>query len=63
MVKPSDAQLKELGLTDPYVTLEAVYPDTTINLIASQPDGSGNVNIMERAEKLFIQWHPQTCLG
>lgn len=52
MVKPSDAQLKELGLADPYVTLEAVYPDTTINLIASQPDGSGNVNIMEKGGKV-----------
>ena len=29
-----------------------MYPDTTINLIASQPDGSGNVNIMEKGGKV-----------
>ncbi|WP_405352910.1 DUF4340 domain-containing protein [Ruminococcus sp.] len=52
MVNPSEAQLKELGLADPYVAIEAVYPDTTVSLIASQPDSSGNVNVMEKGGKV-----------
>lgn len=52
MVNPTDAQLKELGLSDPYTSLEAVYPDTTVSLIASKPDGSGNVNLMVKGESI-----------
>lgn len=52
MVNPSDAQLKELGLSDPYAAIEAVYPDTTVSLIASKPDSSGKVNIMPKGGKV-----------
>lgn len=47
MVAPSDAQLSELGLANPYAKLTATYPDATIELIASKPDSEGVVNIME----------------
>ena len=46
MVKPSEAQLTELGLSKPYAALKAVYPDETVELIAAKPDSDGNVNIM-----------------
>lgn len=52
MVNPSEAQLGELGLSQPYVAIEAVYPDETISLIASQPDSSGKVSIMEKGGKI-----------
>lgn len=48
MVNPSSAQLSELGLSTPYAQLKATYPDETIELIASKPDGEGNVYIMEK---------------
>lgn len=47
MVNPSDAQLSELGLSKPYSKITATYPDATIELIASKPDGEGNVFVME----------------
>ncbi len=46
MVAPTEAQLSELGLSNPYAKLTATYPDTTIELIASKPDSEGVVNIM-----------------
>lgn len=51
MVNPSDSQLTELGLKNPYAHLKAVYPDVTVDLIASKPDG-GNVNVMENGGKI-----------
>lgn len=45
-VNPSAGQLSEAGLSTPYAKLEAVYPDTSITLTASKPDGEGNVNLM-----------------
>ncbi len=48
MVNPSDSQLKELGLSNPYSAIKAVYPDTTVELVASKPDGEGKVNVMEK---------------
>ena len=48
MVKPSSSQLSELGLSNPYAQIKAVYPDVTVNLIASKPDSEGKVNIMEK---------------
>lgn len=46
MVNPSDKQLSDLGLSTPYAKITAVYPDTTVALIASKPDSAGNVNLM-----------------
>lgn len=46
MVNPSSGQLNDLGLSSPYAALKAVYPDITVELIASKPDSDGNVNLM-----------------
>ena len=54
-VNPSDAQLREFGLSKPNARLSAVYPDTTIELIASKPDGDGNVNLMVSGKKVVYQ--------
>ena len=45
-VNPSDSQLSDAGLSEPYATLSAEYPDTTVTLYASQPDSDGVVNLM-----------------
>lgn len=47
MVNPSSDQLKSLGLSSPYAEVKAVYPDETVDIIASKPDGDGNVNVMK----------------
>ena len=52
MVNPSDKQLAELGLAEPYATLTAEYPDTTVELSASKPDADGNVNLMAAGKKV-----------
>lgn len=46
MVNPSNSQLNKLGLSKPYAQIKAVYPDATIELIASKPDKNNNVNLM-----------------
>lgn len=55
MVNPSDAQLKELGLDNPYATVKAVYPDTTIELIAAKPDSEGTVSMMIKGGNIVYQ--------
>ena len=45
-VNPSGSQLSDAGLSQPYATLNADYPDTSVSLSASKPDSDGNVNIM-----------------
>lgn len=55
MVNPSDAQLKELGLDNPYATIKAVYPDTTVELIAAKPDSEGTVNMMAKGGNVVYQ--------
>lgn len=52
MVNPSDGQLSELGLAKPYAHIKAVYPDITVDLIASKPDSNGNVSLMENGGKV-----------
>lgn len=44
-VNPSADQLASYGLSEPYATVKASYPDTDITLHASAPDDSGIVNI------------------
>ena len=44
-VNPSAAQTASYGLSEPYATVEASYPDTDITLHASAPDSSGIVNV------------------
>lgn len=51
MVNPSDSQLEELGLKNPYAHLKAVYPDTTVDIIAAKPDGD-KVTLMENGGKV-----------
>lgn len=46
MVSPSDEQLKTLGLATPYATVKGVYPDATVEVLASKPDSDGYVNLM-----------------
>ena len=45
-VNPSGSQLSDAGLSQPYATLNADYPDTSVSLSASKPDADGNVNLM-----------------
>lgn len=46
MVNPSESQLSELGLAEPYAEVKAVYPDTTVDVLSSKPDSDGKVNVM-----------------
>lgn len=55
MVNPSEKQLASLGLDKPYAEIKAVYPDTTVHLITSKPDGSGKVYIMESGGKIVYK--------
>lgn len=55
MVNPSEAQLKELGLSNPYATVKAEYPDTTVELIAAEPDSEGTVNMMVKDGNIVYQ--------
>lgn len=48
MVNPSSSQLSELGLSSPYAEVKAVYPDATVDIVSSKPDGKGKVNVMEK---------------
>lgn len=42
-VNADDETLKEYGLDDPYVTVDAEYPDVKVNYAASEPDADGNI--------------------
>lgn len=55
MVAPSSSQLKELGLSSPYARIKAVYPDTTVEILTSKPDGEGNVYLMEKDGKVVYK--------
>ena len=55
MVNPSDDQLKKLGLLSPHAKITAVYPDVTVKLIGSKPDGDGKVYIMTDGGKVVYK--------
>lgn len=55
MVNPTDKQLGELGLSQPYATIYAVYPDTTIELLASKPDSDNFVYLMKKGDKVVYR--------
>ena len=55
MVDPSDDQLKKLGLLSPHAKITAVYPDVTVKLIGSKPDGDGKVYIMTDGGKVVYR--------
>ena len=52
MVNPSSGQLSDLGLSEPYAKVKAVYPDVTVALSASKPDSEGKINLMVDGEKV-----------
>lgn len=52
-VNPSEGQISQYGLSDPYAKVVAVYPDITVELIASAPDAEGYVSLMS-ADKAVI---------
>ncbi len=45
-VNPTSAQLDKYGLSTPYATVDAVYPDVSISLIASKPDNNDHCYLM-----------------
>ncbi len=55
MVNPSASQLNKLGLGTPYAQVIAKYKDATENLIASKPDGEGNVYLMKNGGKIVYK--------
>ena len=60
-VNPSDAQLSEYGLKNPYAVLSAVYPDTSVNLKTSAPKNDsvyiiGDSNIIYKIGVASVPW-------
>lgn len=51
-VNPTANQLSQIGLDNPYAVVKAVYPDTTVEVMASKPDSSGNVYVMLKGGKV-----------
>lgn len=47
-VNPSASQLEKFGLKTPYAEIKAVYPDVTVNLIASKPASDNLVYLMSK---------------
>lgn len=45
-VNPSDSKLNELGLANPYATIDAIYPDVSVSLIASKPNSKDHCYVM-----------------
>lgn len=54
-LNPSPSKLSSCGLTNPYVKLNAVYPDTTENLLVSKPDSKGNCFLMKSGGKIVYK--------
>lgn len=52
---PSDSQLNEMGLSQPYARVVAEYADVTYKLSASEPDDSGNVYIYNEDKEIAYQ--------
>lgn len=60
-VNADEAKLKEYGLNDPYVTVQAEYPDLKVNYLASKPDADGKVylandGIVYQVSQQAIPW-------
>ncbi len=49
---PSKERLAKLGLDEPEARLKAKYSDAEYSLIASKPDGDGNVNLYNEKTKI-----------
>ncbi|MBQ6626939.1 MAG: DUF4340 domain-containing protein [Ruminococcus sp.] len=52
-VNPSSSQLSEYGLKNPYASLTAIFPDTTIHLKASKPDSNGSVYLIADSNIIY----------
>lgn len=52
-VNPSANQLSQTGLDKPYAVVKGVYPDETFEIMASKPNGEGNVYVMEKGGKVI----------
>ncbi len=52
-VNPSADQISASGLSEPYARVVGVYEDKTVDLIASEPDSEGKVNIMENGGRVI----------
>lgn len=60
-VNPSSSQLEKYGLSTPYASITAIYPDTTIHIKASQPkDGYvyiiADSDIVYKMEETAVPW-------
>lgn len=61
-VNPSDSQMSQYGLKNPYAKLVATYPDETVTLVASKPENGfvnikGNVNeIIYKIKADYVPW-------
>lgn len=62
-VNPGDKELEKYGLVTPYATVDAVYPDTTVSLLASEPDSKGYCYLMVKGGDVIykiledsVQW-------
>ncbi len=60
-VSPDDEKIKSYGLDDPYVTVEAEYPDLTVSYKATKPDDEGmfyllSGGIVYQMDKNAVPW-------
>lgn len=60
-VNPSSAQLSQYGLSSPYAKVTAIYPDTTVNLKASEPKDDSvyliaDSNIIYKISASSVPW-------
>ncbi len=60
-VSPDDEKIKSYGLDDPYVTVEAEYPDLSVSYKATKPDSDGmfyllSSGIIYQMDKNAVPW-------
>ncbi len=60
-VNPSSAKLSQYGLSSPYASISAIYPDTTVNLKASKPKDDyvyiiADSNIIYKIKAEYVPW-------
>lgn len=60
-VNPSSAQLSQYGLSSPYASVKAIYPDTTVNIKASTPKDDyvyliADSNIIYKIKAEYVPW-------
>ena len=60
-INPDNSQLSKYGLSNPYVKLCAVYPDTTVNIRASKPKNDfvyliSDSNVIYKVTESYVPW-------